>query len=133
MKIRNVHERVFDASPERLAALVADFAAIWPTQIAPAPRPEGELLRAPPMSWQELARPGAMRAFRVVSPPGLRVHHWFDVERVEGRTLLRHTIEGEATGTVEAVWRDRIEPAHDRVIEALLDNVGRAVAEDPRA
>jgi hypothetical protein len=128
MKVTNVHERTLDAPPERLAALIADFDAIWPTQIAPAPRPEGELLRVPLMRWKEFDRAGALRAFRVVSPPEMRGEHWFKVERVEGGTLLRHTIDGEASGAYEAIWRDRIEPTHDLVLEALLDNVGRIVA-----
>jgi hypothetical protein len=119
---------MFDATPERLAALIADFDVIWPTQIAPAPRPEGELLRVPPMRWQEFDRPGAVRAFRVVSPPEMRAEHWFEFERVEEGTLLRHTIDGEVSGAYEAIWRDRIEPAHDLVLEALLDNVARIVA-----
>jgi hypothetical protein len=129
VRVVNVHERTFDATPERLAALVADFGVIWPTQIAPAPRPEGELLRVPTMRWQEFDRPGAVRAFRVVSPPEMRAEHWFEVEPIEGGTRLRHTIDGEASGTYETIWRDRIEPAHDIVLEALLDNVGRLVAE----
>jgi hypothetical protein len=128
--VANVHERMFGASPERLAALVADFDAIWPTQIVPAPRQEGALLRVPSMRWQEIDRPGAARAFRVVSPPELRVEHWFEVVRVGGGTVLRHTIEGTASGPVEAVWRDQIEPFHDLVLEAMLDNVGRIVAAD---
>lgn len=133
MKVENVHERAFDASPERLAALVADFGAIWPAQIAPAPRPEGELLHAAPMCWQEFDRPGAVRAFRVVSPPEIRAEHWFEVERVEGGARLRHTVDGEASGAWEAIWRDRIEPVHDRVLEALLDNVGRILAAEHAA
>ena len=128
VKVTSVHERRFGATPERLAALVADFDAIWPTQIVPAPRPEGALLRVPTMRWQEFDRPGAVRAFRIVSPPELRGEHWFEVERVEGGTVLRHTIDGEATGAVEAIWRNQIEPFHDLVLEAMLDNVGRIVA-----
>jgi hypothetical protein len=128
VKVASVHERRFGATPERLAALVADFGAIWPTQIAPAPRPEGALLRVPTMRWQEFDRPGAVRAFRIVSPPEMRGEHWFEVEPVEGGTVLRHTIDGEATGSAEAMWRNQIEPFHDLVLEAMLDNVGRIVA-----
>jgi len=127
-KVASIHERRFGATPERLAALVADFDAIWPTQIAPAPRPEGVLLRVPTMRWQELDRPGAVRAFRIASPPEMRGGHWFEVERVEGGTVLRHTIDGEATGSAEAIWRNEVEPLHDLVLEAMLDNVGRIVA-----
>ena len=130
MKIMNIHQRTFDATPERLAALVADFDTVWPTQIAPAPQREGELFRVPVMLWQEFDRPGAVRAFRVVSPPEMRGEHWFAVERVDGGTRLTHTIEGEVSGDYEAIWRDRIRPNHDLVLEAVLDNVGRLVAEE---
>ena len=96
MKITNVHERTIKASAEQLEAIVADLDGIWPTQISPAPYPDGELLRAGTMRWQEFYRSGALRAFRVVSPPELGCEHWFEVERVKDGTVLRHTIDGEA-------------------------------------
>ena len=129
MKIRNHHERVVGAPPERVAALIADFDRIWPTEIAPAPRPQGDrLYDAGPMLWEELDRPGAARAFRVVRPDGLRAEHWFELEPADGATVLRHTIEGCAVGRYEAIWRERIEPLHDLILEALLDRVEAAVA-----
>ncbi|SRR5260370_20359383 len=132
MRVLVVHERTLDASPEQLAVLIADFDAIWPTQLVPAPRPEGGLLRVGVMLWQEFDRPGAVRAFRVVSPPEFRAEHWFESERVEGGTLLRHTIDGQASGAYEAIWRDRIAPRHDLVLEAMLDNVEEIVLAQPR-
>ena len=129
MKIRNHHERVVGAPPERVAALIADFDRIWPTEIAPAPRPQGDrLYDAGPMLWEELDRPGAARAFRVVRPDGLRAEHWFELEPADAATVLRHTIEGCAVGRYEAIWRERIEPLHDLILEALLDRVEAAVA-----
>lgn len=127
MKITNVHERTIKASAEQLEAIVADLDGIWPTQISPAPYPEGELLRAGTMRWHEFYRSGALRAFRVVSPPELSVEHWFEVEPVKDGTIFRHTIDGEAFGEYEAIWRDRIEPLHNLVLEALLDNVHQIV------
>ena len=53
--------------------------------------------------------------------------HWFEVEPVKVGTILRHTIDGEAFGEYEAIWRDRIEPLHNLVLEALLDNVQQIV------
>jgi hypothetical protein len=133
MRIRNRHERTVAATPEQVAALVAEFSRIWPTQIAPAPRQQGHrLYRAGMMLWQEFDRPGAARAFRVISPEGLQAEHWFDMERAEGGTLLRHTIEGEAVGECETIWLEQIEPGHDLILKALLDNVEAAGAsEDP--
>lgn len=127
MKVRNGHERIVAASPERIAALIADFDRVWPTAIAPAPRRQGpRLYDAGPMLWEAVDRPGAARAFRVVGPEGLQGEHWFELEVADGATVLRHTIEGYAVGKYEAIWRERIEPLHDRILEALLDNVEAA-------
>ena len=129
MKIRNRHERMIAASPERIAVLIADLDAIWPTQIGPAPQPRGyRLYDAGPMSWKEFDRPGAARAFRVIRPEEFRAEHWFELEPADGATILRHTIEGRVAGKYEAIWRRRIEPDHDLILEALLDNVQAAVA-----
>jgi hypothetical protein len=129
MKIRDVHERMVAAPPERIAALVADFDAIWPTRITPAPRPlKPGHYQAGFMVWEEVDRPGAIRAFRVISPEGFQGEHWFELESSEGGTLLRLTVDGEAFGKYEAIWRERIEPLHALILQGILDNVERAVA-----
>jgi hypothetical protein len=129
MKVCNRHERVVAATPERVAALVGDFERIWPVQIAPVPRLQGHrLYKAGMMLWEEVDRPGAARVFRVISPEGFQVEHWFEVEPVGDGSLLRHTIEGEAVGEYEAIWREQAEPMHDLFLEALLDNITVAVA-----
>jgi hypothetical protein len=128
MKITNQHTRVFAATPEQIAGLVADLDRIWPTDIAPAPRSRGaQLLEAGAMLWEEVDRAGAVRAFRVVSPPELQAEHWFELEPSVGGTLLRHTVAGDALGEYETIWRERISPLHDRVLEALLDNLDAAI------
>jgi hypothetical protein len=131
MKIRNRHERIVAASPEQVAALIADFDRVWPRQIAPAPRPLGyHLYDAGLMLWEEIDRPGAARAFRVVRPDELQGEHWFELGSAEAATVLRHTLEGCATGKYEAIWCERIGPLHDLILEALLDNVEAAAASD---
>jgi len=128
MKISNRHERIVAAPPARIAALIADFDRVWPTQIAPAPRRQGpRLYDAGPMLWEEFDRPGAARAFRVVRPDELQGEHWFELELAGGATVVRYMIEGRAVGRYEAIWCERIEPLHDRILEALLDNVEAAV------
>ena len=127
MKVVNRHERVITAGPERIAPLIADFGRTWPTEITPAPRLVGDRrYEAGRMLWEEVDRPGALRAFRVLSPDELRLEHWFEIEAVTGGTVLRHTVAGHAIGRYEAIWRERIEPAHDVTLEALLDNVQAA-------
>jgi len=129
MKVRKIHERTIAATPDQIGQLLADFEGIWPTQIAPAPRAQGErLYKTSMMLWQEYDRPGAARAFRVVSPAELQGEHWFELERVPAGTLIRHTVQGEALGDYEAIWRDRIEPGHDIILEALLDKIETALA-----
>jgi hypothetical protein len=129
MKIRNQHERLVAAPPERIAALIADFGRIWPTEVAPAPRRQGyRIYDAGLMLWEEVDRPGAVRAFRVAGPDEVQGEHWFELERAGGATVVRHTLEGCVAGKYEVIWRERIGPLHDLVLEALLDNVQAAVA-----
>jgi hypothetical protein len=129
MKITNRHERILIAMPERIAPLIVDFDRVWPTEIDPAPRLVGDrLYAAGRMLWEEVDRPGALRAFRVIRPDELRLEHWFEVESAAGATILRHTVEGYAVGRYEALWRERIEPSHDAELEALFDNVQAAVS-----
>ena len=129
MMIKNRHERIIAAAPERIIALILDFDRIWPTQIAPAPRLHGNgLYDAGLMLWQEYDRPGAARAFRVAKPDELQGEHWFELGVAQGGTVLRHTIQGCAAGKYEAIWRERMEPLHDLILEALLDNVEAAAA-----
>jgi hypothetical protein len=129
MKISNRHQRIVAAPPERIAALIADFDRVWPTELAPAPRLQGHrLYDAGLMLWEEFDRPGAARAFRMVRPDELQGEHWFELEPAEDATVVRYTIEGCAVGKYEAIWCERIEPLHDRILEALLDNVEAAVA-----
>jgi hypothetical protein len=127
MQIFNRHERLITAPPERIAALVADFDLIWPARLAPVPTPQpGRQYDTGLMVWEEYDRPGAARAFRVVSPAELRAGHWFELIPADGGTLLRHTVEGTATGTYETIWPERIEPLHNQILEAILDNVQSA-------
>jgi hypothetical protein len=128
MKIKNLHERMVAAPPEPIAALIADFDRIWPTTIAPAPRRQGHrLYDAGLMLWEEFDRPGAARAFRVIKPDEIQAEHWFELRPADAATVVRHTIEGSAAGKYETIWLKRIEPLHDLILEALLDNIQTAV------
>jgi hypothetical protein len=129
MKIFNRHERLIAAPPERIAALVADFGLIWPARLAPVPTSQGDrTYDTGLMVWEEYDRPGSVRAFRVVSPEELRAGHWFELIPAAGGTLLRHTVEGTAIGRYETIWPERIEPLHNQILEAILDQVQSAVS-----
>lgn len=129
MRVYKRHERLISATPEQVAGLVQDFEAVWPKQIAPAPRALGDrMYEAGPMVWQEFERPSAIRAFRVIAPKELAGEHWFEAQAIEGGTRVRHTLEGEALGEGETIWRDSLEPVHDLILEAILDKIEAAVA-----
>jgi hypothetical protein len=133
MKIRNCQERIFSATVDELAALVADFDMVWPTEVTAAPTPiGGRRYRAGRMVWEEFERPGAIRAFRVVSPEALAAEHWFDLERVDEGVRLRHTIAGEAVGEYQAVWCEQIKPTHERVFAALFERIGTLLRRSSR-
>ncbi len=127
MKIFNRHERLIAAPPERIAPLIADFGLSWPAQLAPVPEAQDDrIYDTGVMVWQEYDRPGAIRAFRVVSPAELQAGHWFELIPADGGTILRHTVEGTAVGRYETIWPERIEPLHHQILEAILDNVQSA-------
>jgi hypothetical protein len=121
VRILNTHERQIDASVAEVTELL-DVVDLWPTELSPAPRPEDGQLRIGPMLWQRAEREGSPLAFRVTSPPELRAEHWFEARPHLGGTALRHTVAGTAEGDAEAVWA-KIEPLHDRIMEAILDRV----------
>lgn len=124
VEIRNVHERVVAGEPAQIARLIGDFDEIWPEEVARAPRYFGDgVYAADPMVWEETTRPGAARAFRVIHPPELEAEHWFEVRPAPTGTLVRHIVTGEAHADLADAWRNRIEPIHDRILEALLDRI----------
>jgi hypothetical protein len=94
---------------------------------APAPRRQGQRLYDAGLSS---GKRSIARALLVRSGwsgrDELEAEHWFEVEPADGATVLRHTIEGSAAGRYEAIWVERIEPLHDLILEALLDNVEAA-------
>jgi hypothetical protein len=124
VRIHNVHERTLAAPPEAVAEWVAGE-ALWPD---PGPKPVEDGLRVGVMLWRPVERADAALAFRIVEPAELRAEHWFEVVAGEGGTTLRHTVDGEAVGPGEELWRDRIEPLHDWYVEQLLDRAQEAVA-----
>jgi hypothetical protein len=127
VRIRNRHERLVAAPAERIAPLIADLDRVWPTELAPAPRPCGDrLYEVGPLLWEEVSRTELARAFRVIRLREVQAEHRFELEPADGRTIVRHTVEGRAEGAFEATWRDRIEPLHNRILETLLDNVETA-------
>ena len=59
MKIKNQHERIVMAPPERIAPLIADFDLIWPSG-APPQLVGDRLYDTGLMLWEEFDRPGCL-------------------------------------------------------------------------
>jgi hypothetical protein len=134
MKVAVSHERAFAAAPDRISALIADFDSVWPRDIAPAPRPLGAgVYDTGLMRWEEFDRPGAIRAFRVTRPSGLRGEHWFELVVADGPPVLRHTVDATTSGAFAALWKAKIARLHDQILEALLDKVQHALAQQETA
>ena len=128
MKMSNVHERTFDATPEQLAAIVQDFDRIWPTEIARAPTPQGDASTNWLHIWQEYDKPGAARHVPSRQSDDLQAEALvFDVEAWRYASASHDRRRAMRRRRV-VHWRDRIEPGHDVVLEKLLDNVGETVA-----
>ena len=126
MRIHNVHEReVGDAS-----AAIERIEEFWPgdrwTSLR-LDRPLGVGARSGRAVVREEVVEYAPRerlVFRITQPKGIEAQHRFDANG----SVLRHTVEGRATGLMRVGWPLVIEPLHDALLEDLLDRAQGAAA-----
>lgn len=132
MTITNVHERIYDADPDDVGALVDSLASdddrLWPSDRWPPMRLDRPLGigasggHRPIGYLVEAYEPGRLLRFRFTRPEGFIGHHRFEVEDLsEGRTRLRHVIEMRARGADRLKWSLAIRHLHDALIEDALD------------
>jgi hypothetical protein len=132
MRVVNIHERVLDASADRVGQLIDGLASahdrLWPHDRWPAmrfDRPLGVSASGGhgPIGYVvESYTPGRRVQFRFTKPTSFVGTHRFDVEPIEAtRTKLRHTIEMQTTGLAWLTWAIAIRPLHDALLEDLLD------------
>jgi hypothetical protein len=129
VNVRNVHERRLEASPTEVGELIDDPKRMWPRDRWPGLRQNGiGFLRHEPL--ERVA--GERLTFRITGPGGFSGWHGWDVEQENGHTVLRHTVEADATGWTRLAWPAVIRPMHDALHEDVLDAAERAVgAERP--
>jgi len=143
MKARNVHERVLNAGPDRVGALIDGLAqpgdALWPED------------RWPPMRFDrplgvgavgghgairytvEAYEPGRYIRFGFTAPPGFHGTHSFETGAVgPGRTRLRHVLAMRTTGPAFITWPLVFRPLHDALLEDALDRAERSIGTTPR-
>lgn len=93
----------------------------WPPMRFPAPLAVGLRGGHGPIRYtvEEIAPLRAVFRF----DGGVDGTHWFEY----AGGVLRHVIEGKASGSMALEWTLFIRPMHDAVIEEIMDNAARAV------
>jgi hypothetical protein len=139
--IRNVHERVLDATPTEIGALIDGLASdgdrLWPIDRWPAIRLDRPLgvgasggngsIRYSVSEYE----PGRRVRFRFDPRLGLIGHHEFAVATGDGRTTLRHALEAIPRGRMRIAWPLIVRWLHDALIEDALDRAETVTAGAP--
>jgi hypothetical protein len=139
--IRNVHERVLDAPPAEVGALIDGLAGdgdrLWPSDRWPAMRLDRPLgvgasgghgsIRYAVSDYE----PGRRVRFRFDPRLGLAGHHEFAVATGAGRTTLRHALEATPRGRMRLAWPLIFRWLHDALIEDALDRAVTATTGTP--
>lgn len=145
MKVRNVHERTFDAPASRVGGLIDSLSSesdrLWPHGTWPAMRFDGPLAigakggHGPVRYVIEAYEPGKRVVFRFTGPRGFHGTHGYGLERKgAGHVVLRHELEMETAGLALLTWPFFFGPLHNAVVEDSLDKaelelLGRVEAE----
>jgi len=137
MRIDNVHERTVTGGPAEIGPLLARLG-----------QPDDPLYPPswPPMRYADGIVVGARGTHGIVSayepgrllelsfPPGMGITgvHTFTVTPLgDGRSRVRHAVDADATPVMWLAWKVAIEPAHDAVLEELLDRLAAATGTPP--
>jgi hypothetical protein len=138
-RMRNSHERTLPAGPTEVGELLTTAGQpgdrLWPGDRWPRMKLDGPVAvgarggHGPIRYWIESYEPNRSLTFRFDPAIGMHGTHHFEIEpaSAEGRTVLRHEIDGRTSGTMALVWPLAIRWFHDAVLEELLDNAERAV------
>lgn len=137
MRIHNVHERHFPAPAGQVGHLLDGLGGcpdpLWPTEHWPAmcfdrPLAPGADGGHGPIRYRvEGYEPGRRVRFRFTGPAGLTGTHEFRVTEAPGGCVLRHTIEGRASGPMLGAWPLVFGPLHDALLEDALAKAEAAV------
>lgn len=137
VRIRNIHERIIDADPLDIAPLLATLGqpddALYPPLWEPMrfDKPVGVGASGTHGIISAYA-PGSLIEITFPSGTGITGTHTFTVTGLgPGRSLARHDVDAQATPIAWLAWKTIIAPAHDPILEELLDRLQCAVGTPP--
>jgi hypothetical protein len=144
VRVVNIHERILDASAERVGQLIDSLASaddrLWPHDRWPAmcfdrPLGVGAVGGHGPIGYVvESYAPGRGVRFLFTKPEGFVGIHRFETEPIgPTKTKLRHVIDMQTNGKAALAWAIAIRPLHDALLEDLLDRAERATGAKPPA
>lgn len=144
MRVMNRHQRVIQAEPERVAALLKALATredrLWPSQLWPPMRLDHpglvgatgghgpvryRLVEVTPESVRFEFRPEGLAR-------GLIGGHRFSVASGPGGAVLSHELSAECGAATYLLWSLVVRPLHDALIEDALDCAERELTGVPR-
>jgi hypothetical protein len=131
MKVVNVHQRLLQARPEQVGALIDSLAsatdALWPKHDWPRMKFDRELGAGArgghgPVGYRvETYRPGRMIQFRFTRPRGFDGFHRFEYHAQGPDTcVLGHRLEMQTRGLAIVSWPLFFRPLHDALVEDSL-------------
>jgi hypothetical protein len=142
MKVINIHERILDASVDRVGQLIDSLASAddrlwphdhWPPMHFDRPLGVGATGGHGPIGYVvESYTPGRGVRFRFTKPDGFIGTHRFETEPISPtKTKLRHVIDMQVTAKASLAWLIVIRPLHNTVLEDLLDRAQVATGGQP--
>lgn len=131
MKVRNIHSRVYSASPEDVAGMIDTLSSekdllwpgrLWPRMAFDKPLSVGASGGHGPIRYiVEKYSPGKRVKFRFTGPNGFNGYHAYELRNAgPNRAELVHTLEMQATGVALLTWPLVFRPLHDALIEDSL-------------
>ena len=137
MRIDNVHERIVTGGPAEIGPLLARLGqpddALYPPSWPPMRYADGIVVGARGTHGVISAyEPGRLLEWSFPDGMGITGTHAFTVTPADhGRSLVRHVVDADATPVMWLAWTVGIRPAHDAVLEELLDRLAAATGSAP--
>jgi hypothetical protein len=143
MSVVNVHQRLLQAPPERVGALLDTLAsphdALWPRHSWPRmkldrPLAVGAAGGHGPIRYRvEAYEPGQQVRFRFTGPAGFDGWHALSIRDATATScVLEHRLEMRLRGTARLTWPLLFRPLHDALLEDAMATAEASLGLRPR-